>query len=211
MEFNLSRVEAKLYQKLNTPQKIQDYLNTLAIHPSHEDNTSWSPRLVMRHKQAHCMEGALLAASVLWYHGHPPLLLDLVAHATDYDHVVVPFKQGGYWGAISKTNYSVLRWRDPVYLSIRELVMSYFHEYYLPDGTKSLWSFSKPFNLKQLGKDWVTAEKSLLYIAEKLDKSPHEKIIQPGMQKNLRRAEKIEIKAGDLVVWQPGKRPRRMI
>lgn len=157
------------------------------------------------------MEGALFAASVLWYHGYEPLLLDLVAHHTDYDHVVVPFKQNGRWGAISKSNYSTLRWRDPVYLSVRELVMSFYHEYFLPDGSKSLESFSKPFNLKQFGKEWVTSADSLIYIADELDKSSHEKILSSGIKKNLRRADKVEIVAGDLVVWKIGKKPRRVL
>src|SRR3989344_8712990 len=118
MGFGLTAAEIKIYKKLNTPQKIQDFLNQLSIHPSTEDDTAWSPRHVLRHGKSHCMEGALFAASVLWYHGYEPWLLDLVAHKTDYDHVVVPSKQNGRWGAISKTNYSVLRWRDPVHLSI---------------------------------------------------------------------------------------------
>ena len=211
MDFGLTAAEIKIYKKLNTPQKIQDFLNQLSIHPSTEDDTAWSPRHVLRHGKSHCMEGALFAASVLWYHGYEPWLLDLVAHKTDYDHVVVPFQQNGRWGAISKSNYSTLRWRDPVYLSVRELVMSFYHEYYLADGTKSLESFSKPFNLKKFGKEWITSADSLLYIAESLDKSPHEKVILLIMKKNLRRADKVERLAGDLVVWQKGKHPRRLV
>lgn len=211
MDFGLTPSEIKIYRKLNTPQKIQDYLNLLSIHPKGGDDTCFSPRQVLRQKKSHCMEGALFAASVLWYHGFEPLLLDLVAHRTDYDHVVVPFKQNGRWGAISKSNYSTLRWRDPVYLSVRELVMSFYHEYFLPDGTKSLESFSQLFNLKQFGKEWITSADDLLYIADELDKSAHEKILIPGIKKNLRRADKVEIVAGDLVVYKSGKKPRRVL
>ncbi len=211
MELGLSPAENKIYKKLNTPQKIQDFLNQLSIHSTADEDTCFSPRYLLATNKSHCMEGALFAASALWYHGYEPLLLDLVAHPADYDHVVVPFKQGGRWGAISKSNYSTLRWRDPVYLSIRELVMSFYHEYFLPDGTKSLQSFSKPFNLKKYGKEWITSADNLLYIADELDKSPHEKILVKGIKKNLRRADKVEIAAGDLVVWKGGKRPRKVL
>jgi hypothetical protein len=210
MNFGLSKAEEKIYRKLSTPQKVQDFLNTLSIHPDEEDDTCNSPRVVLKQRKSHCMEGALLAASILWYHGHEPLLLDLVAHKTDFDHVVVLFQQQGRWGAISKSNHSVLRWRDPVYLSIRELVMSYFHEYYLPDGTKSLYKFSKPFNLKKFGTKWVTSDETLMTIADRLDESPHVEILSPAMKKNFRKADKVERVAGDLTVWKNGAKPKRI-
>jgi len=177
-------------------------LDTLRINFEKSGDTCRSPRAMLKAGEAHCIEAAFFAASVLWYHGHKPLLLDLVAHANDYDHVVTLFKVGKHWGAISKSNHAVLRWRDPVYSSVRELAMSYFHEYFLNDGRKSLKSFSNPFNLQKFGKEWVTSEKSLLYIADKLDESPHVQILTAAMRKNLKRASSLEIKAGELVEYK---------
>lgn len=202
MKFGLTPTEVKIYKKLNTPGKIQDFLDTLPINFEKDGETCYSPRIMFKHKKAHCIEAAFFAASVLWFHGHKPLLLDLVAHDDDFDHVVTIFKVGKFWGAISKSNHSVLRWRDPVYISVRELAMSYFHEYFLDDGKKSMQSFSNPFNLSKFGKGWVTSEHSLLHIADKLDQSPHIKVLTPEIKKHLRKASQLEIKAGELVEYK---------
>ena len=106
---------------------------------------------------AHCAEAAVFAAAALAYHGRPPLLMDIRALPRDQDHIVTLFRERGLWGAISKTNHAVLRWRDPIYRSVRELAMSYAHEYCLPGGKKSMLSYSKPFSLaryapKRLGR-----------------------------------------------------------
>lgn len=202
MKFKFTPAETKLYKQLNTPTKIQDYLNRLPFNFEVKGETCNSPRVMLETKRAHCIEGAFFAASVLWFYGHKPLLLDLVAHDTDYDHVVTLFKQNNRWGAISKTNHNVLRWRDPVYSSVRELVMSYFHEYFLDDGRKSLQSFSQPFDLSKFGIDWITSGESLLPLADKLDNSRHIQILTPAMRRTLRRADQIEIEAADKVEWK---------
>jgi len=202
MKFELTPAETKLYKQLSTPAKIQDYINRVPFNFEDKGETCNSPRVMLETKRAHCIEGAFFAASVLWFHGQKPLLLDLVAHDTDFDHVVTLFKQNNRWGAISKTNHNVLRWRDPVYLSVRELVMSYFHEYFLDDGRKSLQSFSLPFDLRKFGTDWITSEKSLLPVADKLDASRHAQILTPSMRKTLRRADPIEIETSDKVEWK---------
>ena len=142
MKFDYSISEIKLFKKLNSPRKIQDYLNSLKINFEKNGETCMSPRFVVKTKKAHCMEGAMFAAAALEFHGRRPLLLDLrsVKRPYDYDHVIAVFKQDGFFGAISKTNHSVLRYREPIYKSIRELVMSFFHEYYLENGKKTLRS-----------------------------------------------------------------------
>jgi hypothetical protein len=145
------------------------------------------------------MEGALLAGSVLWYHGQKPLLLDLKAARPDLDHVVTLFKKNNYWGAISKTNHAVLRFRDPVYKTVRELAMSYFHEYFLDNGKKTLRSFSKPFSLTPFGPEWVTSPKNLWYLPRALDKSPHYPIAPNTTLASLRPASLIERTSGTLV------------
>ena len=111
-----------------------------------------SPRLVLRNNKCHCIEGAIFAALALRFHGYKPLVVDLTASKDDFDHVIAVFKKDGKWGAISKTNHAVLRYREPVYKSIREIVMSYFHEYANDDGKRTLRSFSLPVNLSRFDK-----------------------------------------------------------
>lgn len=148
------------------------------------------------------MEGAMLAAACLWYHGEKPLLLDLRTIYRDDDHVVAPFRKSGRWGAISKTNHAVLRYREPVYASVRELAMSYFHEYFLDDGAKTLRTHSVPFSMLRYGSSWLTDPGSLLRIAEDLDSSPHLELLPENGSRRLRRADKIEIEAGKITEWK---------
>lgn len=165
------------------------------------------PRQVLKVKKAHCMEGAMLAAAALAYHGLAPLLMDLEAHAKDFDHAVALFKQNGRWGAISKTNYPVLRWRDAVYKSERELAMSYFHEYFLDNGIKSLRSHTKAFDLRKFDpKDWVAAEGDVDWLCDALGDAPHFPIAPKKNLAKTRRASKIEQKANFLREWTKGGR-----
>lgn len=201
--FDFNNTEIAILNKLNTPQKIQDYLNKLPINFEENGATSMSPRQVLKQRKAHCIEGAVLAATALWYHGHKPLLLDLVTTKNDDDHVVALFKQHGYWGAISKTNHTVLRYREPVYQSIRELAMSYFHEYFKDNGKKTLRKFSRPFDLSKLkDKSWLTSSEDIWEINNALDDSFHYNILKPDQLKTLRKADPIEVSAGKLVEWQ---------
>lgn len=191
--------EFSVLKKLTTPAKVQDFLETLPINFERRGDTCRSPLMALRAKKAHCMEGALLAAAAFWYHGEPPLLLDLKTGRGDESHVIALFKQNGRWGAVSKTNHAVLRYRDPVYASPRELAMSYFHEYFLDNGRKTLRSYSKPFDLRKYNGDWLTAPKHLWKLIDALDRSPHVRIAPRAIA--LRRADVIERKAGKLVQW----------
>jgi hypothetical protein len=161
-------------------------------------------------KKAYCFEGALLAATALAYHGEAPLLMDLQTIEDDEDHVVALFKRDGLWGAMSKTNNPVLRWRDPVYKTVRELAMSYFHEYFLyKDGKKTMRAYSRPFNLSKFKPEkWVTTGESLDWLAEELDASPHLPIAPPKVIKKLRRATVLERKVLDLEEWKKNKTKR---
>jgi len=201
--FGLSKDEEKLFKKLNTPIKIQDYLDSISINHEKGGETLMSPRLVMKNKKAHCLEGALLAGAILYYHGEKPLILDLKTPGppTDYDHVVTLFKKGGFWGAISKTNHPVLRYRDPIFKSVRELANSYFHEYFIDSGKKTLKSYSKPFDLSRLGDYWITSEKDLWEIEDKLDNSEHFRIFPPNMKKHIRKASVFERVASKREEW----------
>lgn len=166
-----------------------------------------SPRRVLREKKAHCLEGALFAAGALLLQGKDPLLMDLSTTESDVDHVVTLFRSRGYWGAISKTNHAVLRYREPIYKTPRELAMSYFHEYFLNDGKKTLRRFSKPFNLlRYKDKAWLTDEENLWYISDDLDGSPHEDVVPRPTLRLLRRADTVEIEAGKVVEFKPPKK-----
>lgn len=200
----LTKQEKKLFGKLNTPSKIQDFINAIPINFETGGETCMSPRRTLKASKAHCFEGALLASLILWYHGAEPLLLDLKCDGYDMDHVVAIFKQGGYLGAISKTNHAVLRYREPVYKSVRELALSYFHEYFTDKGIKTLRSYSKPFNLKRLGTDWITTDKDLWHISDAIDRSPHFPIVTSIKRHQLRKADPVEIAAGKLVEYKKG-------
>src|SRR3989344_618593 len=136
--------ENALMRKLNTSAKVQDFLNRLPFNLEKKGETLKSPLLVIREGKAHCFEGALLGAYILSLHGFPPLILHLKTTKEDYEHVIAPFRVNGFWGALSKTNHSALRYRDAIYKNIRELVMSYFHEYFLDNGIKTLRKYSQP-------------------------------------------------------------------
>lgn len=160
-----------------------------------------SPVRSLKSGKMHCFEGALLAAAALWINQEPPLILDLKAEGDD-DHVVTLYKRNGYWGAISKSNHTTLRWRDPIYKTIRELAVSYFHEYL--DNKfykKGLVSFSQPFNLKKIGTEWITDEQDLHYLVEALDNLPHERIYPAKNSKYIRRADKMERLAAQIIEW----------
>ncbi len=201
--------ELKILNQLNTPQKIQTFLNKLPINFEEKGDTAMSPREVLKKKKAHCMEGALLAATALWYHGKKPLLLDLVTTKDDDDHVVTLFKQNGCWGAISKTNHAVLRYREPIYKTVRELAMSYFHEYFKNNGKKTLRKFSVPFDLSKIeDKSWLTSGEDLWEINNLLEASKHFSILSQSQIRKLCKAEPIEIEAGKILEWKPKHRKK---
>lgn len=194
-----------VFSKLHSPQKIQEYLDSLKINFDMSGNLLSSKKIIQEGR-AQCIEGAMFAAASLAYHDRLPLLLDFQTIGEDEDHVVALFKEYNLWGAISKTNHAILRWRDPVYRSVRELAMSYFHEYYMHDGRKSLRAFSRPFDMRRYDpKFWIMGEESLEDIAEDLDESHHFPILSKKMMKSLRLASKIELDALDVVEW---KRPK---
>ena len=194
--------EFSILKKLKTPVDIQDFLISVPINFEKKSETYHSPLMMFRNNEAHCMEGAVFAAAALWYQGRPPLLFDLKTNNDDMDHVVALFKEGDRWGAISKTNHIVLRYRDAIYKSPRELAMSYFHEYFLDNGVKTLRSYSDPFDLRAFDDEWLIAEKPLWNIVKALDNSPHTNILERGAERRLRPAEPAEIEAGKITEWK---------
>src|SRR3989344_2821396 len=194
--------EKALLQKLNTPAKAQDFLNSLSFNFEKSGETLKSPLFTLRQQRAHCLEGALLGAYILLLHGFMPHILHLKATREDFDHVIAPFKIRGLWGALSKTNHAVLRYREPIYKNIHELVMSYFHEYFLDNGEKTLRQYSKLLNLNIFKKNWAVMKGDLWFIDKKLDKIKHYDIMPKAHIKKLRKADKVEIKAGKMIEWK---------
>ena len=208
---SFTKKEIALIKKLNTPAKVQDFLDKTRFNFEEDGkDVLKSPIKVLREKNCHCTEGAIFAAYVLSLHGYKPLILHCKVVRPDFDHVVALFKRDGYWGAISKTNHSVLRYREPVYKNIRELVMSYFHEYYLDNGKKTLRSYSRPLDLNIFGKKWAIAEHDLWEVDDKLDEIKHYEIVTPKMIKNFRKADKIEIEITKIVEYKKKKYNKKL-
>src|SRR3989338_3599035 len=200
----LTPAERKIFARLTSPSKIQDFLDSLSINFEMNGETYMSPRRVLKNNKAHCFEGALVAAAAFAYHGKKSLLLDLQTVPNDEDHVVALFRQNGLWGAVSKTNHAMLRYRDPIYKTVRELAMSYFHEYIDDDGHKSMRAFSAPFDLSRFSpKKWAIAEDELDWLWEALDSSRRSPIVSAKIVRTLRRASRVEIKAMQVVEQKP--------
>ncbi len=166
----------------NKPILIQEFLDGI---PYNTKGDTKSPSRVLREKTAHCFEGALFAAAQLRTIGYPPLIVDLRA-VNDDDHVIAVFKKNGFWGSIAKSNFTTLRFREPVYRNIRELAMSYFDLYFNTSGEKTLREYSIPFNLSKLDeRNWMTTEEDLEYIGDMLERSRHYHLIGPKQEKDL--------------------------
>ncbi|MBM3420090.1 MAG: hypothetical protein FJY11_03035 [Bacteroidetes bacterium] len=187
--------EEKALGKMNDPWLVQEFLDSIDYNPSYECR---SPRHVLRKRSAHCFEGALFAAAALQFHGHKPLLVDMRAWNDD-DHVIAVFRSGRFWGAVAKSNFTTLRYREPVYRSVRELVMTYFDFYFNLNGDKSLREFSVPLNLEAYDhRNWQTTDEDLEYIGDKLNTIRHYRVAPPSSVAALKRASDIMMKAGML-------------
>ena len=187
--------EISFLKTINDPDKIQGFLDSIEYNPKYECR---SPRWVIRKKSAHCFEGALFAAAALQYIGHEPLIIDMKSFNDD-DHVIAVFKVDNHWGSVAKSNFTSLRFREPVYRSIRELVMSYFDFYFNLAGDKSLRSFSLPLNLNQYNsQNWTTTDEDLEFIGDKLEQMRHYPVVNEKMIKNLKKASDLMLRAGML-------------
>jgi hypothetical protein len=185
--------ETELLKSLDNPDKIQAFLDSLDYNPEY---ICRSPRWVIRKRSAHCMEGALFAAAVLQFIGYKPLIVDMLSENDD-DHVIALFKEDGHWGAVAKSNFTSLRYREPVYRSVRELIMSYFDFFFNVDGFKSLRSYSLPFDLTYYdSKEWTTTDEDLEYIGDKIESLHHFPVMTEKMIQKLYRASDTMVKAG---------------
>lgn len=212
MDLGLTPAELRVLERLRTPQKIQAFLYGLRQNFELDGECCRPVRAVLRTRSAHCIEGAMLAAAALWLHGEPPLLLDMRAER-DYDHVVALFRRHGRWGAISKTNGIGLRWRDPVYRSLRELAMSYFHEYTNRLHHKTLREYSLPYDLRRIEPGiWISGEKlkgkkNAWAVAEALDEVRHFPLVGKRQLRGVTRRDPFERRVGgNLQYRRPKKR-----
>ena len=192
--FGLTDKETAFLRRLGSPHGIQRFL----------DETDYdvaaaacrSPRRVLRERRVQCMDGALFAAAALRALGHPPLIVDLEA-VQDDDHVIAVFRQGRLWGAIARSNYSGLRYREPVYRTLRELVMSYFEHYFNLRRQKTLRRYSQPVDLARFdARGWMTADEDLWYIAEHLCTIRHQPVLPRGLARRLAPVERVLFDAG---------------
>lgn len=207
-DLGLTPAEFAVLRRLDTPQKIQAYVFALKQNFELKGDTCRSVRRVLREGNAHCIEGAMLGAAALWIHGEPPLLMDMRAYR-DFDHVITLFRRRGLWGAVSKTNGIGLRSRDPVYRSLRELAMSYFHEYTNKLEHKSLREYSVPLDLRRFDPAvWVTGEKNAWSIPEALDGLRHFPLVNGHHMREVARRDPFERRVGGLLQYR---RPRALI
>jgi len=185
--------ERAVLARMDTPFKVQGWLNSIAYDPA--PGTA-SPRRVMRERKANCFEGALFAAAAFRFHGRPPLVVDMRSWNDD-DHVLAVFRQNGAWGCVAKSNYTVLRFREPVYRSIRELMMSFFDVYFNPIGQKTLRAYSVPYDVSRFdGMSWMTTEEDISDVGDALDKARHYKVLTPAQIRSLQITEPTLVKAG---------------
>src|SRR3989338_2991570 len=201
----LAKRQYQTLAQLATPINIQDFLDALPMNGEKGGNTHHSPARALSARKAHCIEGALLAALALWIAGEPPLLMDLWADEgrDGEDHAVALYKRGRYWGAISKTNHASLRFRDPIYRTVRELALSYFHEWFLnTTGEKKLEAYSMPYNLSRLGTSWVASREDLWHLDDILNAVRHYPLVPKGHVPHVRPADGVELRAGRLVQWK---------
>ncbi|MDI6738320.1 MAG: hypothetical protein QME12_07460 [Nanoarchaeota archaeon] len=182
-----------IFSGFQKPYDVQEFLESISYNPESECK---SPIMVARKKKAHCLEGAIFAAAALRHIGFEPMLLDLRA-VNDDDHVIAPFKEKKQWGAVAKSNFSTLRFREPVYRTLRELVMSYFDFYFNTKGEKTLREYSLPLNLSVFdSRGWETSEDDIGYIGERLDEIRHFPLLTKAMIKSLQKVDERLMKAG---------------
>jgi hypothetical protein len=176
----LDAAERQLFCGLDTPAAIQAFLDSI---PYSADPFYRCPRRVLRDRRAHCFDGALFAAAALRRLGFAPLVVDLYAEPErDDDHLLALWQRDGCWGAVAKSNYAGLRFREAVYQSLRELAMSYFEDFYNVDAEKTLRGATVPLDLAELdGLCWMDADGGLEEVASRLDAADRLPLLTPRM------------------------------
>ncbi|HXS75006.1 MAG TPA: hypothetical protein VN753_02435 [Terracidiphilus sp.] len=189
----LTAASLRTLRALKTPSQIQKFIDAI---PYQYADTAWSPQRVLRERKGHCLEGALVAAAALRVNGYPPLLVDLEA-VRDDDHVLAVYRQHGLWGSIAKSNFAGLRFRAPVYRTVRELALSYVDHYYNLRGERTLRAYSRPVNLSRLdNQHWMTSEEDVWCVPELLIAAPHYPLFPHKVAASLPRMDRRAFEAG---------------
>jgi hypothetical protein len=203
--YGLNQDELATLRALSTPDRVQAYLDGLVYNLEKDGQTIRSPRRVIRDGTAQCAEGAFFAAAAFRVNGRPPLIVDLVA-VRDDDHVIAVYRDGGLWGSVGVSKFAGLRFRSPVYRTIRELVMSYFDHYYNWDGERTLRGFSRPISLAQFDRiGWMTTEDDLWPVVEYLEAISHTKVMASAATRRLPAVDRRSYDAG--LHGAPGRHP----
>jgi hypothetical protein len=185
--------EARILEPLSSPGLVQDFLDAV---PYSSDHFYRSPRSVMRDRKAHCFDGALFAAAALRFHGHAPLLLDLRAENDD-DHVLAVFRRGRGLGAVAKSNFVGIRFREPIHRTLRELALSFFEAYYNTLGEKTLRAYSALLDLSGFDRQgWETRDEALDGVAARLDSIRHYPLLDSADVRALRPVDRRSLEAG---------------
>lgn len=199
--------ELEIFQPLASPFAIQRFLDEI---PYSADPVYRCPRSVLRDRKAHCFDGALFAAAALRRLGYTPCVLDMLAERDD-DHLLALFREDGFWGSIAKSNFVGLRFREPIYKTLRELVMSYFEDFYNIEGEKTLRGYTLPLDLSRFDRiDWMMRDEGLDKIADALDRQRRYEIISKTQTERLQKMDERSYQAGMLGVnpdglWRPDK------
>jgi len=198
----LTESEHQFISTLTTPARIQAFLDEL---PYSTEHIYRCPLGVLRERMAHCFDGALFAAATLRRLGYPPLIMDMLPNERDDDHMLALYKGCGHWGAIAKSNFVGLRFREPIYRTLRELVMSYFEQFYNVERAKTLRSYTLPLNLKYFDQwDWMISDESLERIAQRLDRIRKVPVLTQSMITNLSLVDEKSYRAGLLEANEAG-------
>jgi len=197
----------RTFRGLDSPTKIQAYLDSL---PYRAEELDRSPLRVMTDGQAHCLDGGLFAALALRRIGFPPLVLDLTPDpGQDDDHVLALYRSDGLWGAIAKSNYPGLRFREPIHRSLRELTLTYFEHFFSLEGQKTLRGYTRPLDLLPFdGTGWAWDEEGVAVVCRRLYRLKPIPLFPPGI--SLARVDARSYAAGTLGTdfdWAFGRRP----
>jgi hypothetical protein len=200
---HLEQIQLNEYLNLNSPVKIQGFLDDI---PYSAEDRNRSPLQVFQDRKAHCLDGAVFAAAVLRQIGYPPIVIDMFPDpGRDDDHVLAIFKNEGHFGALAKSNFAGLRFREPIYRSLRELVLSYFEDFYNMDGEKTLRSYTIPYNLQVFDPlEWEWKENGLDIIEQRMKEIHRFIVLSSGMIKNLNPKDRRSYQAGMLGVNEAG-------
>jgi hypothetical protein len=197
----LTAEESRVLERLSRPTDIQRFLDELDYST---DEFYRCPLRVLRERRAHCFDGGLFAAAALRRLGYPPLVLDMFPDGQDDEHLLALFNDDGHWGAVAKSNFVGLRYREPIYRSLRELVLSYFEQYFNLQRQKTLRSYTRPLDLVAFDRwDWLASDEALERIARRTEQMRRYPLLTSSMPARLSPVDERSFRAG-LLGAEPG-------